>query len=71
MFAVHEAEGSRLGGVHFELTGANVTECTGGPEQLLEQDLVSAYETFCDPRLNYGQSLEMAFLIAQRLQRRG
>ncbi|TNE92398.1 MAG: 3-deoxy-7-phosphoheptulonate synthase [Deltaproteobacteria bacterium] len=68
VFEVHRAEGSHLGGVHFELTGNDVTECTGGPQGLGELDLVSAYETFCDPRLNYAQSLEMAFLIARRLQ---
>jgi len=47
--------GSRLGGAHFELTGENVTECTGGPEQLLEVDLPRRYTTYCDPRLNYAQ----------------
>ncbi|MCO4744875.1 MAG: 3-deoxy-7-phosphoheptulonate synthase [Proteobacteria bacterium] len=68
VFEVHESEGTHLGGVHFELTGADVTECTGGPQELGEHDLATAYETFCDPRLNYAQSLEMAFLIARRLQ---
>ena len=48
--------GSRLGGAHFELTGENVTECTGGPERLLEGDLPRRYTTYCDPRLNYAQS---------------
>lgn len=56
--------GSRLGGVHFELTGENVTECTGGPQNLSETDLPLRYTTYCDPRLNYAQSLELAFLIA-------
>ena len=70
VFAVHDRMGSRLGGVHFELTGDNVTECIGGPEELSEADLSTAYETFCDPRLNYAQSLELAFLLARRLHRR-
>ncbi len=68
-FAIHAAHGSHLGGVHLELTGENVTECTGGPEELLETDLPRSYETYCDPRLNYAQSLEMAFLIAVTLRR--
>lgn len=63
-FEVHRASGTRLGGVHFELTGENVTECTGGAAGVQEADLKRQYETFCDPRLNYSQSLEMAFLIA-------
>jgi len=68
-FDLHRAEGTRLGGVHFELTGEDVTECVGGPQGLSEHDLSRSYETFCDPRLNYAQSLEMAYLIARRLQR--
>ena len=67
-FAVHQAAGSHLGGVHFELTGEDVTECTGGPQELSVADLSRSYETYCDPRLNYAQSLEMALRIAQRLQ---
>jgi 3-deoxy-7-phosphoheptulonate synthase len=67
-FDVHKKLGSRLGGVHFELTGEDVTECTGGAEGIGEDDLVRQYETFCDPRLNYSQSLEMAFLISSILQ---
>jgi len=59
--------GTRLGGVHFELTGENVTECTGGPQNLLEADLPLRYTTYCDPRLNYAQGMELAFLIAQYL----
>jgi hypothetical protein len=64
---VHASCGSRLGGVHFELTGENVTECVGGPEKLLEGDLPARYTTYCDPRLNYAQSMEVAFLVAQYL----
>jgi Class-II DAHP synthetase family len=66
-FDVHRAVGSHLGGVHFELTGENVTECVGGPEKLLEHDLPRRYTTYCDPRLNYAQSMEVAFLVAQYL----
>jgi len=64
-FAVHRAEGSYLGGVHLELTGDNVTECVGGANGLSEKGLDTNYETYCDPRLNYEQSLEMAFLVAK------
>ncbi|KAF7867301.1 hypothetical protein EAF04_005384 [Stromatinia cepivora] len=62
--AVHQEEGSYLGGVHLELTGDAVTECTGGSEGLAEEDLSLNYTSFCDPRLNEKQALEMAFLIA-------
>jgi 3-deoxy-7-phosphoheptulonate synthase len=62
--AVHQGNDSRLGGVHFELTGDNVTECLGGARRLVEADLRANYSTYCDPRLNAEQSLEMAFLIA-------
>jgi 3-deoxy-7-phosphoheptulonate synthase len=64
-FAIHRSEGSYLGGVHLELTGDNVTECVGGAKGLGENELNRNYETFCDPRLNYEQSLEMAFLVAR------
>ncbi|MFP8487577.1 class II 3-deoxy-7-phosphoheptulonate synthase [Gracilimonas sp. Q87] len=64
-FAIHRSEGSYLGGVHLELTGDNVTECVGGANGLEENELNRNYETFCDPRLNYEQSLEMAFLVAR------
>ncbi len=67
-FEIHEEQGGHLGGVHFELTGDDVTECTGGPQELSEADLSRSYETYCDPRLNYAQSLELALRIAQRLQ---
>lgn len=64
-FAIHRSQGSYLGGVHLELTGDNVTECVGGAKGLGENELHKNYETYCDPRLNYQQSLEMAFLIAK------
>ncbi len=64
-FEVHRSEASYLGGVHLELTGDNVTECVGGANGLNEEGLASNYETYCDPRLNYEQSLEMAFLVAK------
>lgn len=64
-FAIHRAEGSYLGGVHLEMTGDNVTECVGGANGLNEDSLDLNYETYCDPRLNYEQSLEMAFLVAK------
>jgi 3-deoxy-7-phosphoheptulonate synthase len=62
-----ERSGAHLGGVHLELTGEDVTECTGGAQELSEADLSRNYATFCDPRLNYGQSLEVALLMAARL----
>jgi len=65
-FDIHRRCGSRLGGVHFELTGDNVTECVGGARGLAEADLHRAYRTQVDPRLNYEQALEMALLIARR-----
>ena len=65
----HQEAGSVLGGVHFEMTGEDVTECVGGPQDLADHELAEGYESFCDPRLNYGQSMEIAFLIAQRLRR--
>jgi 3-deoxy-7-phosphoheptulonate synthase len=64
----HAAVGTVFGGVHFELTGENVTECTGGAAGITENDLDHHYATACDPRLNYGQALEMAFRIANRLR---
>ncbi len=67
-FELHRASGTILGGVHFELTGENVTECLGGTQGIGESDLPRAYETGCDPRLNGTQSLEMAFLIAGMLR---
>lgn len=70
-FDLHEQNTSRLGGIHFELTGEDVTECVGGPQQLQARDLSRNYATYCDPRLNYAQSLEIAFLIASRLRAEG
>jgi 3-deoxy-7-phosphoheptulonate synthase len=64
---IHEACDAVLGGVHFELTGENVTECTGGARGLREQDLAEGYESMVDPRLNAEQALEMAMLISRRL----
>src|ERR1700676_2029257 len=68
-FAIHLAEGSYAGGVHFELTGQNVTECVGGAQQLSEQGLGANYLTHCDPRLNASQALELAFEVAEALKR--
>ncbi|THD37193.1 MAG: 3-deoxy-7-phosphoheptulonate synthase class II [Sphingomonas sp.] len=66
-FAVHRAEGTFAGGIHAEMTGQNVTECTGGAVDVTEQSLADRYHTHCDPRLNAGQSLELAFLLAEML----
>ena len=66
-FAIHETCGSRLGGVHLELTGDNVTECVGGSGNLTANDLHRAYKSAVDPRLNYDQAMEIAFLIAERI----
>ena len=63
--AVHKAEGTHPGGVHFEMTGQNVTECLGGAQAISEEDLSSRYHTHCDPRLNASQALELAFLISK------
>ncbi len=63
--AVHKAEGTHAGGVHFEMTGQNVTECLGGAQAISEEDLSSRYHTHCDPRLNGSQALELAFLISE------
>ncbi|HEX8446132.1 MAG TPA: 3-deoxy-7-phosphoheptulonate synthase class II [Sphingomonas sp.] len=66
-FAVHRAEGTHGGGIHAEMTGQNVTECTGGAIDVTEQSLGDRYHTHCDPRLNAGQSIELAFLLAEML----
>ena len=64
-FAVHRAEGTHAGGIHVEMTGQNVTECTGGAMAITDEALADRYHTHCDPRLNAGQSLELAFLLAE------
>jgi 3-deoxy-7-phosphoheptulonate synthase len=66
-FSIHKAEGTVPGGVHFEMTGQDVTECTGGVRAVTDEDLSSRYHTACDPRLNASQSLELAFLVAEEL----
>jgi 3-deoxy-7-phosphoheptulonate synthase len=70
-FDIHRAMGQTLGGVHIELTGENVTECIGGSRGPGEHDLARAYESEVDPRLNYEQSLELAFLIARKMKSDG
>ncbi len=67
-FDVHKAEGSHAGGVHFEMTGQNVTECVGGAQAITEANLSDRYHTHCDPRLNAEQALELAFLVAEQLK---
>jgi 3-deoxy-7-phosphoheptulonate synthase len=67
-FAVHQDEGTHAGGVHFEMTGQDVTECIGGARAVTEQSLADRYHTHCDPRLNASQALELAFLIAGALK---
>ena len=69
-FGVHQAEGTVPGGVHFEMTGQDVTECTGGVRAVSDEDLSDRYHTACDPRLNASQSLELAFLVAEELSAR-
>lgn len=68
-FQIHRAAGTYAGGVHFEMTGQNVTECLGGNQQISEINLSDRYHTHCDPRLNSSQSVELAFMIAQDLQK--
>ncbi|WP_373289535.1 class II 3-deoxy-7-phosphoheptulonate synthase [Marinomonas arctica] len=68
-FQVHNAEGTYAGGVHFEMTGQNVTECVGGAFEVTEADLADRYHTHCDPRLNADQSLELAFMISETLKK--
>ncbi len=68
-FAIHHAEGTHGSGVHFEMTGQDVTECLGGAQAISELDLSDRYHTHCDPRLNASQSLELAFLIAELLKK--
>ena len=67
-FKIHRAEGSYPGGIHSEMTGQDVTECIGGLQEIKESDLKSRYHTYCDPRLNASQSLELAFLMSEFLK---
>jgi 3-deoxy-7-phosphoheptulonate synthase len=67
-FAAHRTEGTNSGGVHFEMTGQDVTECVGGTQAITEARLGDRYHTHCDPRLNATQALELAFLIAEALK---
>ncbi|MDA0223118.1 MAG: 3-deoxy-7-phosphoheptulonate synthase class II [Proteobacteria bacterium] len=69
-FQIHNAEGTIPGGVHFEMTGKDVTECTGGVRAVTDEDLSDRYHTACDPRLNASQSLELAFLVSEELSQR-
>jgi 3-deoxy-7-phosphoheptulonate synthase len=68
-FEVHQAEGTYAGGVHLEMTGQNVTECTGGARAITEADLNDRYHTVCDPRLNAEQAIDLAFLLAELLKK--
>ena len=68
-FEVHQAEGTYAGGVHLEMTGQNVTECTGGVRQITDEDLNDRYHTACDPRLNAEQAIDLAFLLAELLKK--
>ncbi|MDA7807578.1 3-deoxy-7-phosphoheptulonate synthase class II [Candidatus Pelagibacter sp.] len=69
VFGCHQSEGSYAGGLHIEMTGQNVTECTGGAQKISDQDLSSRYHTHCDPRLNANQALELAFLISDEIKK--
>jgi 3-deoxy-7-phosphoheptulonate synthase len=67
--SVHRAEGTHAGGIHVEMTGKDVTECTGGLRALRDEDLNDRYHTFCDPRLNAAQALELSFLVAEEIKK--
>jgi len=67
--SIHQAEGTHAGGIHVEMTGKDVTECTGGLRALRDEDLNDRYHTFCDPRLNAAQALELSFLVAEELKK--
>jgi 3-deoxy-7-phosphoheptulonate synthase len=69
VFAVHHSEGSYAGGLHVEMTGQDVTECTGGAQKISDEDLANRYRTHCDPRLNASQALELAFLISDEIKK--
>ena len=68
-FKVHKSEGTYAGGIHLEMTGQNVTECTGGAQKISDTDLSNRYHTQCDPRLNANQALELAFLISDEIKK--
>jgi 3-deoxy-7-phosphoheptulonate synthase len=67
-FAACRSEGAWPGGVHLEFTGEDVTECLGGPDDVLEEQLAGNYATLCDPRLNARQSLDLAFRVAELMR---
>ena len=67
-FRIHKEHGSRLSGIHLELTGEDVTECTGGPANLTESDLPRDYRSQVDPRLNYEQAMEISFLLNEQMK---
>ena len=67
-FQIHRSEGTYPGGVHLEMTGQDVTECMGGLQEITDEDLQNRYHTYCDPRLNASQSLELAFLLSDFLK---
>ena len=69
VFGVHQAEGTYAGGLHIEMTGQEVTECTGGAQKISDNDLSNRYHTHCDPRLNASQALELAFLISDEIKK--
>ena len=69
VFSCHQSEGSYAGGLHIEMTGQDVTECTGGAQKISDRDLSHRYHTHCDPRLNANQALEMAFLISDEIKK--
>ena len=68
-FAVSQSEGSYAGGLHVEMTGQDVTECSGGAKKISDTDLSSRYHTHCDPRLNSDQAIELAFLISDEIKK--
>ena len=69
VFEIHQSEGTYAGGLHVEMTGQDVTECTGGAQKISEKDLSNRYRTHCDPRLNATQALELAFLISDEIKK--
>ena len=69
VFAIHQSEGTYAGGLHVEMTGQDVTECTGGAQKISDDDLQNRYRTHCDPRLNASQALELAFLISEEIKK--